>query len=37
MNLHSYDIDKRYEKSVAYFSMEFAICLLYTSPSPRDS
>jgi len=25
MNLHSYDIDKRYEKSVAYFSMEFAI------------
>ena len=25
MNLHSYDIDKRYEKSVAYFSMEFAV------------
>ena len=25
MNLHSYDIDKRYSKSVAYFSMEFAI------------
>ncbi len=25
MNLHSYDIDKRFEKSVAYFSMEFAI------------
>ena len=25
MKLHSYDIDKRYEKSVAYFSMEFAI------------
>ena len=25
MNLHSYDIDKRYNKSVAYFSMEFAI------------
>jgi len=25
MNLHSYDIDKRYDKSVAYFSMEFAI------------
>jgi len=25
MNLHSYDMDKRYEKSVAYFSMEFAI------------
>ena len=25
MNLHSYEIDKRYDKSVAYFSMEFAI------------
>ncbi|MEA3491381.1 MAG: alpha-glucan family phosphorylase [Campylobacterota bacterium] len=25
MNLHSYDIDQRFEKSVAYFSMEFAI------------
>ncbi len=25
MKLHSYDIDKRYSKSVAYFSMEFAI------------
>ncbi len=25
MNLFCYDIDKRYEKSVAYFSMEFAI------------
>jgi len=25
MKLHSYDIDKRYDKSVAYFSMEFAI------------
>ena len=25
MKLHNYDIDKRYNKSVAYFSMEFAI------------
>jgi len=25
MNLHSYDIDKRYDISIAYFSMEFAI------------
>jgi len=25
MKLHNYDIDKRYDKSVAYFSMEFAI------------
>ena len=36
MMTHWLDTKPKSKKEVAYLSAEFLICLLYTSPSPRD-